>query len=165
MSADLLLWEASGSSHVSRPRKSGDQIRLDHQSDQDITNIIFAMLTEQFVAAVGVPATKTGGTSGTKDVGVFVFESQPLQQPRAAYKKSTTNANCVAVSASHVFAAQADKAVVNVYSREKGGQEATVPFPERITCITLACEETVLVLGSVEGRIFLWEVRMNGRDM
>ncbi|KAL1301550.1 hypothetical protein AAFC00_005789 [Neodothiora populina] len=115
------------------------------------------MLTEQFAAALGIPTTKIPSSSGTKDVGVFVFESQPLTQPRSAFKKSTALQNCVAVSASHVFAAQADKAVVNVYSREKGSQEAIVPFPERIACVALACQDSVLVAGSAEGRIFLWE--------
>lgn len=117
------------------------------------------MLTEQFVASVGAPLVKVSTTSANKDAGVFLFEAQPLGQQRAAYKKSFTNQNCLAVSASHVFAAQSDKAVVNVYSREKGSHEATVPFPERIACVALACEETVLVLGSTEGRLFLWEVR------
>ena len=63
-----------------------------------------------------------------------------------------------------MFAAQADKAVVHVYSREKGNQEATVPFPERITCITLACDDSVLVLGTAEGRIFWWEIA-TGRQL
>ncbi|KAI7331129.1 WD40 repeat-like protein, partial [Hortaea werneckii] len=41
--------------------------------------------------------------------------------------------------------------------REKGNQEAIIPFTERITCLTLSREETVLVLGTAEGRCFLWE--------
>lgn len=115
------------------------------------------MLTERFAASLGAPVKKVASTSATKDAGVFIFESQPLSQARAAYKKSYTNQNCLAVSTNHVFAAQADKAVVNVYNREKGNQEATVPFPERIGSIALACEETVLVVGTNEGRLFLWE--------
>lgn len=118
------------------------------------------MLTEHFAASIGAPApTSKVVTNTAKDAGIFVFESQPLSQQRAAFKKSTTNANCLAVSATHVFAAQADKAVVNVYSREKGSHEATVPFQERVGSLALACEETVLVVGTTEGRIFLWEVR------
>lgn len=117
------------------------------------------MLTEHFAASIGAPApTSKVVTNAAKDSGIFIFESQPLSQQRASFKRSTTNANCLAVSSSHVFAAQADKAVVNVYSRDKGSHEATVPFPERIGCVALACEETVLILGTNEGRIFLWEV-------
>lgn len=116
------------------------------------------MLTEQLIASVGIATAKSAHSSATKDAGIFVFEAQPHSQQRAAFKKSATNPNCLAVSASHVFAAQADKAVVNVYSREKGTHEATVPFPERIGCLALACDDSVLILGTNEGRIFLWEV-------
>jgi hypothetical protein len=62
------------------------------------------------------------------------------------------------VSASHVFAAQSEKAIVHVYSREKGNQEALVPFPERIHSIALAAQDSVLLLGTESGRILAWEV-------
>ena len=55
-----------------------------------------------------------------------------------------------------MFAAQKDKAHVHVYSRAKGNQEALVPFPERITSIALVGD--VLVLGTAQGRLTLWEV-------
>lgn len=57
-----------------------------------------------------------------------------------------------------MFAAQADKAVVHVYSRDRGNQEALVSFLERIHSLTMI-GETVLVLGTAEGRLILWEVR------
>ncbi|KAK3072721.1 Pre-rRNA-processing protein ipi3 [Teratosphaeriaceae sp. CCFEE 6253] len=115
------------------------------------------MLTERFIASIGVPE-KAAGTSVAKDAAIFVHELQPLDQQRAIFKKSATAPNCLAVSENHVFAAQEGKAVVHVYNREKGNQEATVPFTERITCLALACKDTVLVLGTAEGRIFLWEL-------
>lgn len=114
------------------------------------------MLTERFIASIGVPE-KPPGTNVAKDAAIFIHEFQPLTQQRSIFKKSATPPNCLAVSRDHVFAAQSDKAVVHVYSREKGNQEATVPFTERITCLTLACDDTVLILGTAEGRIFLWE--------
>ena len=114
------------------------------------------MLTEHFIASIGVP-TKAPGTNVAKDAAIFLHEFQPLSQQRAVFKKSATSPNGLAISESHVFAAQADKGVVHVYNRQKGNQEATVPYPEKISSITLACEDTVLVLGTVEGRIFLWE--------
>lgn len=69
------------------------------------------------------------------------------------------------MSASHVFAAQAEKAIVHIYSREKGNQEATVPFPERIRSIALAGGQNgdILVLGTEGGRLILWEV-CHGQD-
>lgn len=116
------------------------------------------MLSEHFAASVSTAPVAAKATSNSvKDVGIAVFESQPHSGQRASFKKSATQQNCLAVSASHVFAAQADKAVVHVYNRQKGNQEATVPFQEKITCLGLACQDTVLVLGSQSGRIFVWE--------
>jgi pre-rRNA-processing protein IPI3 len=115
------------------------------------------MLSEHLVASIGAPFKATG-TSVAKDAAIFVHEYQPSGTQRTMFKKSATPQNCLAVSATHIFAAQADKAVVHVYNREKGNQEATIPFTERINCLTLACEDTVLVLGTTEGRVFLWEV-------
>ncbi|KAK4555231.1 Pre-rRNA-processing protein ipi3 [Recurvomyces mirabilis] len=115
------------------------------------------MLTERFIASIGVPE-KVPTTNIIKDAGIFIHEFQPLNQQRAVLKKSATAPNYLAVSESHIFAAQTGRSVVHVYSREKGNHEATVPFTERITCITLVCDDTVLALGTAEGRIFLWEV-------
>lgn len=115
------------------------------------------MLSEHLVAAIGAPFKATG-TSVAKDAAIFVHEYQPSGTQRTLFKKSITPANCLAVSSTHIFAAQAEKAVVHVYNREKGNQEATVPFTERITCLALACDDAVLVLGTTEGRIFLWEI-------
>lgn len=121
------------------------------------------MLTEQFIASVGVP-TKAPGTNVAKDAAIFLHEFQPLSQQRAIFKKSATPPNCLAVSERHIFAAQTDKGVVHVYDREKGNQSATVPFPDKISSITLACDDSVLILGTVEGRIFLWEA-CSGRQI
>ena len=115
------------------------------------------MLSEHLVASIGAPFKATG-TSIAKDAAIFVHEYQPSGTQRAMFKKSATPQNCLAVSSTHIFAAQAGKAVVHVYSREKGNQEATIPFTERINCLTLACDDAVLVLGTTEGRVFLWEV-------
>ena len=59
-----------------------------------------------------------------------------------------------------MFAAQSEKAIVHVYSRERGNQEATIPFPERIRSIAIAGGKNgdILVLGTEGGRLILWEV-------
>ena len=114
------------------------------------------MLTEQFVAAIS-GSTKPN-TGVTKDQGIFVHESQPLAAQRHVFKKSATAQNGIAVSSTHIFAAQTEKAIVHVYSREKGSQEAIVPFPERIHSIALAAQDTVLLLGAESGRVLAWEV-------
>lgn len=118
------------------------------------------MLIESFVASVSTPGKATAATP-VKDAGIFLHEYQPLPALRTTFKKSSTPTNCLAVSASHIFAAQTEKAVVCVYSRERGNQEATVPFPERIHSVALAGDfdgAGVLLLGTEGGRVILWEV-------
>jgi len=120
-----------------------------------------AMLTETFVSAVLSSPAKSKSNSIAKDAGIHFHDFQPTPGLKTSFKKSSTPTNCLAVSASHVFTAQAEKAVVHVYSRERGNQEAIVPFPERIHSVALAGEDHgggVLVLGTEEGRLILWEV-------
>ncbi|PYH65282.1 putative ribosomal assembly complex component Ipi3 [Aspergillus vadensis CBS 113365] len=116
------------------------------------------MLSECFIAST-LASSKAPASATLRDVGVCVHEFQPTLNLRSTFKKSSTAANCLAVSPSHVFAAQSEKAIVHVYSREKGNQEATVPFPERIRSITVAGGKNgdVLILGTEGGRLILWE--------
>ena len=114
------------------------------------------MPTEHFVACIS--AQTKANTGVTKDAGIFLHEFQPLAAQRYVFKKSATAQNGLAVSSSHIFAAQEGKAVVHVYSREKGNQEAIVPFPERIHSVALAAKDTVLLLGTESGRVLAWEV-------
>ena len=118
------------------------------------------MLTETFVASTRVIEKKANATT-VKDLGVHVHDYQPNPSLRSSFKKSSTQPNCLAANATHIFAAQADKSVVHVYSKERGNQEAIVPFQEKITCITLAGRfhgAGTLVLGTQRGRLILWEV-------
>ena len=115
------------------------------------------MLSEGFIAAIHAQP-KSAKTAVAKDVGVFVYELRPTPIQKCSFKKSSTQLNSLAASSTHIFAAQANKAVVHVYSRERGNQEALVSFPERIHCLSIIAE-TTLLLGTVEGRLILWEVR------
>jgi hypothetical protein len=114
------------------------------------------MLTEHFVASIHTPL-KTSAP-GFKDVGIFINELQPLAGQRQAFKRSATVQNCLAVSDGHIFAAQAEKAAVHVYNRERGNHEATIPFNEKITSLVLAASGFVLLLGTKGGRVIAWEV-------
>jgi len=117
------------------------------------------MPTESFIAATLATNKVASHTSAAlKDVGIFHYQYQPQNLFSHGYKKSSSRSGCVAISDSHIFAAQADKAVINVYSRERGNQEATVPFPERICCVAFADGASILVLGTEEGQLILWEV-------
>ncbi|KAJ5192472.1 hypothetical protein N7449_008614 [Penicillium cf. viridicatum] len=115
------------------------------------------MLSESFVAST-VSSAKSP-TASLRDVGVCVHELQPSSILRSTFKKSSTLTNCLAVSPSHIFTAQADKAVIHVYNRDKGNQEGVVPFPERIRSIAVAGGKygDVLVLGTEGGRLIVWE--------
>ncbi|KAF3482352.1 WD repeat protein [Arthroderma uncinatum] len=115
------------------------------------------MLSESFVASL-LTSNSTHSTSATlKDVGICVQEFRPNPSLQLGFKKSTTEPNCLAVNKGHIFAVQAGKAVVHVYSRERNNHEATVPFPERIRSIALV-GEGILVLGTEGGKLMLWEV-------
>ncbi|KAK3310939.1 WD40-repeat-containing domain protein [Chaetomium strumarium] len=112
------------------------------------------MLSEEFVSAICGPPLSSN-TAIAKDVGIYCHTLSPTYSVKSTFKKSSAPVNCLAVSETHVFAAQHEKAYVHVYSRLRGNQEAFVAFPERIRCLTLAGD--VLVMGTTEGRLMLWE--------
>ena len=114
------------------------------------------MLSEHLIASIDSHA-KAVNTSHIKDVGIFQYELQPLAAQRAVFKKSATPQKCLAVTQTHIFAAQTEKAVIHVYSRERGNQEAIIPFPERITALSLAADDSILILGTAGGQILVWE--------
>lgn len=121
------------------------------------------MLTESFVASTLNPEK----LSNSVTPGVHLYDFQPLPALKSTFKKSSTNTHSLAVSPSHVFAAQSDKAVIHVYSRERNNQEAVVPFPERIQSLVLAGESNgagTLILGTEGGRVILWEVCPSYQD-
>src|SRR3569833_1005384 len=114
------------------------------------------MLTESFFSAICGPPLASN-TAVAKDVGIYAHTLRPGYAVKSTFKKSSVPVNCLAVSDAHVFAAQHEKAYVHVYSRLRGNQEAFVPLPERVRCLSLAGD--VLILGTEDGRIMLWEVR------
>ena len=115
-----------------------------------------AMLSESFVSSIRAQP-RAPNTAIAKDVGIYLHELHPTPAIKSSFKKSSALANTLAVSSTHIFAPQADKAIVHVYSREKGNQESLISFPERIHSATLV-GDGVLVLGTAEGRVILWEV-------
>lgn len=115
------------------------------------------MLTESFIASTLNPKNPSNSVTP----GIHLYDFQPLPALKSTFKKSSTDPNSLAISPSHVFAAQADKAVIHVYSRERNNQEAIVPFPEKIRSLVLAGESDgagTLILGTEGGRVILWEV-------
>lgn len=120
------------------------------------------MLSEGFVSAIcGAPLSSNTGVA--KDVGIYCHALSPTYTVKSTFKKSSAPVRCLAVSETHVFAAQHEKAYVHAYSRLRGNQEAFVAFPERIRCLTLTGD--ILILGTAEGRIMLWEVRFSASNL
>ncbi|UKZ71277.1 uncharacterized protein TrAtP1_012237 [Trichoderma atroviride] len=112
------------------------------------------MLSDELFSSVCGPPI-TANTAISKDVGIYAHTLSPTWAVKSSFKKSSAPVHCLAISDSHVFAAQDQKAHVHVYSRARGNQEALVPFQERIRCLALAGD--VLILGTAEGRLILWE--------
>ncbi|KAL8862283.1 MAG: hypothetical protein Q9178_001292 [Gyalolechia marmorata] len=118
------------------------------------------MLTESFVASTRTVERQAQATT-VKDIGIHLHDFQPVPSLKTSFKKSSTQPNCLAVSATHIFAAQAHKSVVHVYNRERSNQEALVPFQETITCLAFAGQYDgagTLVLGTQSGRLILCEL-------
>lgn len=120
----------------------------------------YTMLTESFLVSVAAPE-KGGKNTLYKDIGIHQYQFHPVISVESTYKKSSTPPNCLAVTTSHIFAAQTEKAVIHVYNKNNASQEAVVPFRERIHSIAICGDATgggVLVLGTQGGGVILWEV-------
>lgn len=116
------------------------------------------MLSEDFFSGICGPPL-AANTAVSKDIGIYAQSLTPSYQAKAWFKKSSSPINCLAVSDTHVYAAQDQKAHVHVYSRSRGNQEALVAFPERVRSLALVGD--VLLVGTAEGRLILWEVRFD----
>jgi len=125
------------------------------------------MLTESFIASsLTPPSLASTSTNSTllKDAGIFLHTHQPTTHLTSTYKKSQTSPNCLALSSTHIFAAQANASTLHVYNIAKGNQEATIPFRVRIHSIAICCADSVLALGTEAGAVILWEIH-TGRQV
>lgn len=113
------------------------------------------MLNEQVVISTFRPTPDTSSAAATEPA-ISVYDLHTFSQT-AVFKRSTTAKNCLAITDSHLFAAQSDKAVVNIYNREKGNLETTVPFKEKFTVLEAGSKE-IIAGGTEDGRLILWEV-------
>ena len=117
------------------------------------------MLNENFIAATLATSKNLNVSTSLKDVGLIVHGFLPKRTVLQRFKKSSAKVNNMAYSRTHIYAAQADKAVVHVYSREKGNQEATIAFPERIASLTFLGDSAgFLILGTEAGQLIVWDV-------
>ncbi|KAG8415873.1 Pre-rRNA-processing protein ipi3 [Metarhizium acridum] len=113
------------------------------------------MLSEEIFSSICGPPI-AANTAVSKDVGIYGHSLTPSWSIKSTFKKSSAPPHGIAVNDTHIFAAQDQKAHVHVYSRLRGNQETLVAFPERIRSLALAGD--VLILGTSEGRLILWEI-------
>jgi pre-rRNA-processing protein IPI3 len=123
------------------------------------------MLSEFVLASIQLGSSNSHHSSGAnippiKDAAIFkvAIDANSRTTP-TIFKTSSTPCNGLAYNSTHIFAAQADKSTIHVYSIEKGNQEATIPFPEKITAVsTIGDDGEYLILGSESGNVMIWEV-------
>lgn len=115
------------------------------------------MLTEQVILGTQRSSLDNSSVS-TAESSIAVFDLHTYSQT-ASFKRSSTPKNCLAVTPSHVFAAQSDKAIINIYNRSKQNLESTVPFQEKFTVIEASGGSGAFLAGGTDsGRLTIWEV-------
>ena len=118
------------------------------------------MLEESLIASVLRRGTfQPNSTNNGAEVSKI--QVRPISKQQPSFKKSSsTNRNCLAVSSTHIFAAQADKAAIHICKLD-GGTEEVVRFTERISsCKFIGGKGGLgaLAIGTEKGRLILWEV-------
>ena len=120
------------------------------------------MLSELVVCAINIAPAEGGSSSAEAIISIHDLHSYSSV---STFKKSSSSVNCLAVSPTHVFAAQSDKATLNVYSRTKNNQEATIPLSEKATALSCSKLGGLVASGTDSGRLNIWEVWIQHLDL
>ncbi|RPB19483.1 WD40 repeat-like protein [Terfezia boudieri ATCC MYA-4762] len=111
------------------------------------------MLSEQVL--VGTLHSPTDPSTSESTLSIYDLHTY---KHLTTYKRSSTAKSGLAVTSSHIYAAQADKAVINVYDRSKGTLASTVPFTEQFTVLAASHGGAFIAGGTENGRLTIWEV-------
>ncbi|RVD90132.1 uncharacterized protein DFL_001108 [Arthrobotrys flagrans] len=111
-------------------------------------------LTE--LVAISSHPPSSSGASASPEAYISLHDLHSFTQT-STFKRSCTPANSLAVSPTHIFAAQSDKSVLNVYNRSKNSLETTVPLPEQLTAVTCSSNGGIVAMGTASGRVNIWE--------
>ncbi|KAK6522071.1 Pre-rRNA-processing protein ipi3 [Arthrobotrys megalospora] len=111
-------------------------------------------LTELIAVASHPPSSS--GASSSPEAYISLHDIHSFTQT-STFKKSCTPPNSLAISPTHIFAAQSDKSVLNVYNRSKNSLETTIPLPEQLTAVTCSHNGGVVAMGTSSGRVNIWE--------
>ncbi|KAF3930190.1 hypothetical protein ABW20_dc0101337 [Dactylellina cionopaga] len=111
-------------------------------------------LTE--LVAIASNPSASAGASTSPEAYISLHDIHSFSQS-SLFKKSSCPPQCLAISPSHIFAAQSDKSVLNVYNRTKGNLETTIPLPEQLSAVSCSLNGGVVVMGTKSGRVNVWE--------
>ncbi|KAF3188703.1 Pre-rRNA-processing protein ipi3 [Orbilia oligospora] len=111
-------------------------------------------LTE--LVAISSHPPSSSGASASPEAYISIHDLHSFTQT-STFKKSCTPSNSLAISPTHIFAAQSDKTVLNVYNRTKNSLETTVPLPEQLTAVTCSSNGGIVAMGTASGRVNIWE--------
>ena len=111
------------------------------------------MLSEQVL----VGTLRSPADPSTSESTLSIYDLHTYKHV-STYKRSSTAKSGLAVTSSHIYAAQADKAVINVYDRSKGTLASTVPFTEQFTVLAASHGGAFIAGGTENGRLTIWEV-------
>ncbi|KAF3214536.1 Pre-rRNA-processing protein ipi3 [Orbilia oligospora] len=115
-------------------------------------------LTE--LVAISSHPPSSSGASASPEAYISLHDLHSFTQT-STFKKSCTPSNSLAISPTHIFAAQSDKTVLNVYNRTKNSLETTVPLPEQLTAVTCSSNGGIVAMGTASGRVNIWEVEFS----
>ncbi|KAL8762554.1 MAG: hypothetical protein Q9184_001462 [Pyrenodesmia sp. 2 TL-2023] len=113
------------------------------------------MLTESFIISTRSLEKRTNATTA-KDLGIHVYEYQPNPSLKSSFKKSSVQPNCLAVNATHIFAAQADKSVIHLAT----GRQISTPQAhlQPVTCLAVDPTLNFLISGSLDSNLHVWSI-------
>ncbi|KAH9839891.1 WD40 repeat-like protein [Rhodofomes roseus] len=106
----------------------------------------------------------TGPSSSTPGPGAISLHDIQTGTSLASFKQTSAAPRCTAVVQSRdglggfMLAAQSDKSIMNVYNYQKDQLALKIVLPEKLSAIAVDPQGEFCAGGTVQGRIFLWEV-------
>ncbi|KAK7203676.1 WD40-repeat-containing domain protein [Myxozyma melibiosi] len=98
-------------------------------------------------------------SSGPKDDGtISVGKFNSGLSTVKTFKQSGSFSNRVVVNESVVLAAQAKKAIINVYSYAKDGPVQKLFVPDKLSCLAATHSGKFLVAGTASGKLIVWDL-------
>ncbi|KXN86545.1 Pre-rRNA-processing protein IPI3 [Leucoagaricus sp. SymC.cos] len=106
----------------------------------------------------------TAPTSSESGAGSVALHDIQSTISLASFKQTSAGRHCTAIFEStstqggFILAAQPDKTILNVYNFQKDQIALRVVLPEKITCLAVDKSGDYCAGGTLQGRIYLWEI-------